>query len=325
MDNSLNQLKGALSSREREIASLRRQLGSSQEELSGVGREREIVMRENRRLQDDLATMTRENQVVHTEMEEALHEKDESSLLYLRSGKDREYDDCKGKRRSILLYLIMPEQENGEMLEQSEDRELKLQHAEGLNNSIRLELLSSDTERRHLMETHMSALQVYEVQVSSLARGMSRLEEALQEARGEKTVLLSDLASVRELCVKLDSSKDLSTHQFTSKSMELERVTEELEDVRCEAELLKKQLASERLNVRNLETLLSSNRQKEFHTHLSARRGPCRRCADKVSFSFLRSASPPSRSESPPLLTRTFHPANSRALHRQVTRDKCEL
>uniref|UniRef100_A0A6Q2XQT8 Centrosomal protein 135 n=1 Tax=Esox lucius TaxID=8010 RepID=A0A6Q2XQT8_ESOLU len=241
MENSLDQLKGSLSSREREIASLRRQLDSAQEQLSGLGRDREIALRENRRLQDDLATMTRENQ----------------------------------------------EQENREMLErfrmahsESEDRELKLQHAEDLNNSIRLELLSSDTERRHLRETvghqereiqeHMSALQAYEAQVSSLARAMSRLEEELQEVRGEKTVLLSDLASVRELCVKLDSSKELSTRQLTSKSMELERVTGELEDLRSEAELLKKQLASERLTVRNLETLLSSNRQKEFHTHLNA-------------------------------------------------------
>lgn len=37
-----------------------------------------------------------------------------------------------------------------------------------------------------------------------------------------------------------------------------------------EADLIKKQLASERLTVHNLETLLSSNRQKEFQTHLSA-------------------------------------------------------
>lgn len=44
----------------------------------------------------------------------------------------------------------------------------------------------------------------------------------------------------------------------------------ELEDVCSEAELLKKLLASERLTVRNLETLLSTNRQKEFQTHLSA-------------------------------------------------------
>lgn len=40
--------------------------------------------------------------------------------------------------------------------------------------------------------------------------------------------------------------------------------------MRSEVDLIKKQLASERLTVRNLETLLSSNRQKEFQTHLSA-------------------------------------------------------
>ena len=34
-----------------------------------------------------------------------------------------------------------------------EEREQKLQQAEGLNNSIRLELLSSDTERRQLRDT----------------------------------------------------------------------------------------------------------------------------------------------------------------------------
>lgn len=34
-----------------------------------------------------------------------------------------------------------------------EEREQKLQHAEDLNNSIRLELLSSDTERRQLRDS----------------------------------------------------------------------------------------------------------------------------------------------------------------------------
>lgn len=47
-------------------------------------------------------------------------------------------------------------------------------------------------------------------------------------------------------------------------------MTGELEDVRSEMELLKKQLASEKVTVRNLETLLSNNRQKEFQNHLSA-------------------------------------------------------
>lgn len=70
----------------------------------------------------------------------------------------------------------------------------------------------------------MNALQAYEAQVSSLARAMSRLEEELQTTRAEKASVLADLASVRELCVKLDSSKELISRQLTAKSMDLERV-----------------------------------------------------------------------------------------------------
>ncbi|KAL3047427.1 hypothetical protein OYC64_021607 [Pagothenia borchgrevinki] len=278
MDNSLAQLQGALNSREREITSLRRQLDACQEELDGLRRNKEITIRENRRLQEDLATMTRENQAVHMEMEEALHEKDELKI--------RVHSYISEVSR-IEKLMAAKEQENRDLLDRFrmahsdvEERELKLQHAEGQNNSIRLELLSSDTERRHLRETvghqgreiqqHTQALQAYEAQVSSLVRGMSRLEEELLTAQEEKAALLSDLASVRELCVKLDSGKELTSRQLTSRSMDLERVTGELEDVKSEAEVLRKQMASERLTVRNLETLLSSNRHKEFQTHLTA-------------------------------------------------------
>ncbi|XP_034439541.1 centrosomal protein of 135 kDa isoform X1 [Hippoglossus hippoglossus] len=278
LDTSLAQLQGALNSREREISSLRRQLDASQEELVGLRREKEITIRENRRLQEDLATMTRENQAVHMEMEEAMHEKDELKL--------RVHSYISEVSR-IEKLMATKEQENRNLLEhfrmahtEVEEREQKLLQSEGLNNSIRLELLSSDTERRHLRDTvghhereihqHTQALQAYEAQVSSLVRGMSRLEEELHSTQEEKAALLSDLASVRELCVKLDSGKELTARQLTSKSMDLERVTGEVEDVRSEVELLKKQLASERLTVRNLETLLSSNRHKEFQTHLTA-------------------------------------------------------
>ncbi|XP_043985251.1 centrosomal protein of 135 kDa [Gambusia affinis] len=293
MDNSLAQLQGALKSREREIGSLRRQLDSSQEELPALKRDKEVLLRENRRLQDDLATMTRENQVVHLEMEEALHKKDElnSRVQSYISEVSR-----------IEKLMATKEQENRDLLERfrtahsgMQEWEKKLHQAEGLNNSIRLELLSLDTERRQLQEIveqkdkevqqHMQALQAYEAQVSSLTRGMSQLEEDLYKAQEEKAALISDLASVRELCVKLDSGKELAARHLTSKSMELERITGELEDLRSEIEVLKRQLASERLTVRNLETLLSTNRQKEFQTHLAAseRESELRALRDKLA------------------------------------------
>lgn len=71
----------------------------------------------------------------------------------------------------------------------------------------------------------MQAQQAYESRVSSLVSGMSRLEQELHGAQEEKAALLSDLASVRELCVKLDSGKELTARQLTSKSMDLERVS----------------------------------------------------------------------------------------------------
>ena len=49
--------------KEREIKSLQRQCDSTTEDMSETSRSKDIALRENRRLQDDLAVMTRENQV----------------------------------------------------------------------------------------------------------------------------------------------------------------------------------------------------------------------------------------------------------------------
>uniref|UniRef100_A0A8C7X9R2 Centrosomal protein 135 n=1 Tax=Oryzias sinensis TaxID=183150 RepID=A0A8C7X9R2_9TELE len=254
MDVSLAQLQGVLKSREREISSQRRQLDACQEELAALKRDKEIIIRENKRLQDDLTTMTRENQAIHAEMEEALHEKDEMKL--------RVHSYISEVSR-IEKLIATKEQENRDLLErfrmahsEVEEREQKLQQAAGLNNSIRLELLSSDAERRQLRDTvrrqdteiqqHIQVLQAYETRVSSLAHGMSKLEEELHKEQQEKVSALSDLASVRELCVKLDSGKELTARQLTSKSMELEKLTGELADLRSEKEFQSHLAASER-------------------------------------------------------------------------------
>lgn len=59
-----------------------------------------------------------------------------------------------------------------------------------------------------------------------------------------------------------------------------------MEDARTEVELLRKQLAGERLTVRNLESLLSANRQKEFQTQLAAteREAELKLLRDRLNF-----------------------------------------
>uniref|UniRef100_A0A8C8E7E5 Centrosomal protein 135 n=1 Tax=Otus sunia TaxID=257818 RepID=A0A8C8E7E5_9STRI len=278
LESSTDQMKDMLSNRDREISSLHHQLDASHVELAETGRVKEIALKENRRLQDDLVTMARENQAISTELEDAIREKEEM--------KSRVHNYITEVSRFETL-MASKEKENQELLEkfrmlhtQAEDWEMKAHQAEGESSSIRLELLSVDTDRRHLRERvellekeiqgHIVAHQAYESQISSITKNMSKLEEDVKRENQDKSSVLADLASVRELCVKLESNKELLSRQLTSKSMDYERVLGELEDIKSEAELLKKQLSSERLTVQNLETLLATSRDKEFQNHLTS-------------------------------------------------------
>ncbi|NWW78916.1 CP135 protein, partial [Climacteris rufus] len=278
LESSTEQMKDMLSNRDREISSLHRQLDTSQVELAEMGRIKEMALKENRRLQDDLATMARENQAISTELEDAICEKEEM--------KTRVHNYITEVSRFESL-IASKEKENRELLEkfqmlhtQAEDWEMKAHQAEGESSSIRLELLSVDTDRRRLRERvellekeiqgHIVAHQVYESQISSITKNVSRLEEDLKRENQDKAAVLADLTSVKELCVKLEASKELVSRQLTSKSMDYERVLGELEDIKSEVELLKKQLSSERLTVQNLETLLATSRDKEFQNQLTS-------------------------------------------------------
>ncbi|XP_066241646.1 centrosomal protein of 135 kDa isoform X1 [Saccopteryx leptura] len=277
-DSSLSQLKEALTNRDCEISSLRRQLDASKKELDELGRAKEISLKENRRLQDDLTTMARENQEISLELEAAVQEKEEM--------KSRVHNYITEVSRWESL-MATKEKENQDLLDRfqmlhsrAEDWEVKAHQAEGESSSVRLELLSIDTERRHLRERvdllekeiqeHINAHHAYESQISSMAKAISRLEGELRHQEDEKAAVFSDLSSLRELCIKLDSGKDILTQQLNAKSLEFERVVVELENIKSESELLKKQLLSERHTIKNLESLLATNRDKEFHSHLTS-------------------------------------------------------
>uniref|UniRef100_A0A8C3KP01 Centrosomal protein 135 n=1 Tax=Calidris pygmaea TaxID=425635 RepID=A0A8C3KP01_9CHAR len=278
LESSADQMRDMVSNRDREISSLRRQLDACHVELTETGRIKEMVLKENRRLQDDLATMARENQAISTDLEHAIREKEEMKTSV---------HNYITEVSRIENLMASKEKENQELLEkfrmlhtQAEDWEIKAHQAEGENSSIRLELLSVDTDRRHLQERvellekeiqeHIVAHQAYESQISSVTKNISKLEEDIKRANQDKSSVLADLASVRELCMKLEASKELLSRQLTSKSMDYERVLGELEDIKSEAELLKKQLSSERLTVQNLETLLATSRDKEFQNHITS-------------------------------------------------------
>ena len=70
----------------------------------------------------------------------------------------------------------------------------------------------------------MHAQHAYEVQVSNLTKSVATLEDALRAAESEKDHLLQDLAAVRDLCTKLEITKDSLNRSLTNKTLDHEKV-----------------------------------------------------------------------------------------------------
>lgn len=57
-----------------------------------------------------------------------------------------------------------------------------------------------------------------------MAKNMARLEDNLKHEQEEKSTMAVDMSSVRELCAKLESSKEQLSRQLTTKSLDFEKV-----------------------------------------------------------------------------------------------------
>ncbi|XP_064608998.1 centrosomal protein of 135 kDa-like [Liolophura sinensis] len=264
--------------KDRENKSLRRQLEGTGEDLAEAMRSRDVAVRENRRLQDDLAVMTRENQKVNEELQDAL---DQKELL------KQQVNDYIREVKATEELLSSKEQERSDLLEQyrqlSQEAELyqTTSHAlESEGSTLKMELMSKDSEIRRLREkvdaqnselTSMSqSCHSYDVQLSQLTRNVSQLEDSLRHAEDEKQSMLQDLAAVRDLCTRLEANKESLQRQLTASMLDKEQLQNALEDLKQEATLCKTQLSSERSSIKNLEDLLANTREKEFQSQLSA-------------------------------------------------------
>ena len=99
---------------------------------------------------------------------------------------------------------------------------------------------------------------------------MQRHEEGLKKFQIENSEIMQELMHSRELNSRLEMTKEELTRHLTSKELDNEQLQNILGDLKAESDLLKSQINSERTMVKNLEDLISNNREKEFHTQLSS-------------------------------------------------------
>ncbi|XP_054829467.1 testis-specific gene 10 protein [Eublepharis macularius] len=276
MEHSSMHSAEALRICEQDITRLHHMLDDANTELTQTGKCRESLALENERLQEQLYDSKQENQILLQKLADSQNELDNMKL---------KIDDLHTDIARLKNILNSKEKDNRDLLENYhrasehvEKWESKFHQIEADCNSVRLELLNVESESHRLKERtesleteigqHLATEKAYKSQIATLGKSLVKMEEELHKVQLEKVSLLSDLTSTRELCIKLDTNKELLTRQLTSSTQEIERLQNEWESSHSERELLRKQLTNERISIKNLETLLASNREKEFQSQM---------------------------------------------------------
>ncbi|KAM6438905.1 LOW QUALITY PROTEIN: testis-specific gene 10 protein [Rhynochetos jubatus] len=273
LERSTKKSAEALCICEKDIASLHQQLQETNKELEQTNKNRESLAQENDRLQEHLSNIKQENQVLYKKLAEHQNELDHMKLKAQDSNTD--IVRLKGVLKS-------KERENCELLEkyhkaceQGESWEAKCHQAEADCSSVRLALISAESEKRGLkekteslkteMEQHLRTEAAYKSQISALSKSV-KMEGELQNIYWDGVSVLASLTSTHELGVNLDAVEEQLNQQLTSTAEKVERLQSKFESSRSEIEQLRKQLGNERASMKHLESLLVSSREKEFQS-----------------------------------------------------------
>ncbi|XP_051993983.1 testis-specific gene 10 protein-like [Xyrauchen texanus] len=264
LETTLIAQKETVIGKERELDVLKRKLSDSEKEVVRVIKVEDALLKENIKLRDDLDKAHLDNKALQIKLDKANQEieylqgkvhdhiADISRTEDLLSAKEGECRDLQESRRKASVQV--------------ESLEKQARQAETTITELRLELCNSNSEILRLKERTdslesslqeaLSAERSCNSQLSQLNRKLIHLEEDFRQAQTERTQVQSDLEKTRELCIKLDASKEAVQH--------------ELESCRSEMEHFQKQLASERVSVQSLESLLVSAREMELQRQLTS-------------------------------------------------------
>ncbi|XP_009576495.1 PREDICTED: testis-specific gene 10 protein, partial [Fulmarus glacialis] len=239
LERSTKKSAEALCICEKDITSLHQQLQETNRELAETNKNRESLAQENDRLQEHLSNIKQENQVLYKKLAKYQNELDDIKL----KAQDSNADTVRLKG-----VLKSKERENCELLEnyhkareQGESWEAKCHQAEADSSSVRLALISAESENRRLKEK------------------MESLETEMEQRLIAEAAYTSQISALSKSLVKMEGELQ---------NIHRERLQSKCESSHSEIELLRKQLGNERASMKNLESLLLSNREKEFQSQI---------------------------------------------------------
>ncbi|XP_045443202.1 testis-specific gene 10 protein isoform X5 [Pipistrellus kuhlii] len=250
-------LQACLDKKSENIASLGESLAMKEKTISGMKNiiaEMEQASRQSTEAlimcEQDISRMRRQLDETNDELAQIARERD--ILAHENDNLQEQFSKAKQENQALAKQLNDTHNELNDIKQKVHDTNLEVNK---LKNILKSE--------------HLNAERSYKAQICTLHKSLVKMEEELQKVQFEKVSALADLSSTRELCIKLDSSKDLLNQQLVAKDQEIEIMENELDSARSEIELLRSQMTNERISMQNLETLLVANRDKEYQTQIA--------------------------------------------------------
>ena len=255
--------------RDKQIVSLTAQVEEFSAKMSAMNELNSRLSEQMSSLKEDLSTMTKYYQECQRQLQESLGQR---SGLQGRVGEFERLVDHfqqsiaeKEREKASLITSVSHVTAERDQLDSTVQQNLTDQ------SSLYLEIDSMRAERdrleqlvqqqSHEMHQTMSALGVYEQQLSEVTQALAQMEALLRQAEDEKKALLNDLNTTRELCHTLDSSKDKQTRKLAEISMERDQYKTQINNLRSEVEVISRQLQEANGRIRGYESLLSQGRQ----------------------------------------------------------------
>ncbi|XP_074672819.1 testis-specific gene 10 protein [Strix aluco] len=193
LEHSTKKSAEALCICEKDITSLHQQLQETNKQLAQADKNRESLAQENDRLQEHLSNIKQENQVLYKKLSKYQNELDDMKLKAQDSSAD--IVRLKGVLKS-------KERENCELLEnyhkaceQGESWEAKCHQAEADCSSVRLALVSVESENRRLKEK-MGSLETEIEQLQSKCDSFHSEIELLRKQLGNERASMKNLESL---------------------------------------------------------------------------------------------------------------------------------
>jgi len=150
LESACDRLSGENKQRAKEASSLRIQLDRCGEAGAELARRLEAAQRENKRVQEDLITVTRENQVIHCELDKSNGDKQR---------REEEVAEQQAELRRLGEVVCGKEQERSQLLEQyrslsSELNGVKMAVAafDSESNQLKIDLGMKQNDNRRLRE-----------------------------------------------------------------------------------------------------------------------------------------------------------------------------